>query len=563
MPAQKPSYVDGATDVPLIEETIGTYFDAMADRYADREALIVCQQQIRWTYRDLKERVDNLAVSLLRRGLVPGDRIGIWSPNTAEWVLAQFATAKAGLILVNINPAYRLVELEFALVKVGCKALILAPGFKASDYLEMMNTLAPELAHSEPGSLRAERLPDLRLLIRLGDEKTPGMLNISDLLTPATPYELDQLQQIGATLQPNDPVNIQFTSGTTGSPKGASLSHRNILNNGYFVGEAMRLTEQDRLCIPVPLYHCFGMVIGNLACVTHGAAMIYPSEGFDPEATLQAVATERCTGLHGVPTMFIAYLELLQTRQFDISSLRTGVMAGSPCPIEVMRRVVDKMGMRDVTICYGMTETSPVSFQSSPDDPLQRRVSTVGRVHPHLTVKIVNETGETVPCGTVGELCTKGYSVMAGYWNDEEKTREVLIDGWMHTGDLATIDEAGYCNITGRSKDLVIRGGENISPREVEEFLYRHPKVRDVQCIGVPDPRYGEQLCACIILQDGETATPDEVRAFCQGQIAYFKIPHYVRFVSSFPMTVTGKIQKYLLRQQVAEELGLIAEKTA
>ncbi len=557
------SHVEGPTDVPLIDQTIGTYFDEMVHRYTDREALVVTHQNVRWTYQGLRQRVDNLAVSLLRLGLETGDRVGIWSPNNSEWVLAQFATAKAGLILVNINPAYRFVELEYALTKVNCRALILAPGFKTSDYLEMVNTLAPELATSEPGQLRAERLPDLRWLIRLGDEKTPGMLNLGDLLSPATADELAHLQQLGTTLHADDPVNIQFTSGTTGSPKGASLSHRNILNNGFFVGEAMQLTPADRICIPVPLYHCFGMVIGNLACVTHGAAMIYPSEGFDPAATLAAVAAERCTGLHGVPTMFIACIELLQTTPFDLSSLRTGVMAGSPCPIEVMRRVIDKMGMSEVTICYGMTETSPVSFQSATNDPLERRVSTVGRVHPHLAVKIVNDAGETVPCGTVGELCTKGYAVMAGYWNDDEKTRAVLIDGWMHTGDLATIDEAGYGNITGRSKDLVIRGGENISPREVEEFLYRHPKVRDVQCIGLPDPKYGEQLCACIILHEGETATPDEFQAFCRGQIAHFKIPHYVRFVSSFPMTVTGKIQKYLLRQAVAEELGLVADKTA
>lgn len=563
MNTPKLSHVEGPTDRPLIEETIGTYFDEMVHRYAGREALVVTHQSVRWTYQDLRQRVDDLAVSLLRLGLRTGDRVGIWSPNNSEWVLAQFATAKAGLILVNINPAYRLVELEFALVKVNCKALILAPGFKTSDYLEMVNTLAPELAHSEPGQLYAERLPELRWLIRLGNEKTAGMLNLRDLLTPASVDELAHLQQLGTTLRVDDPVNIQFTSGTTGSPKGASLSHRNILNNGYFVGEAMQLTPADRVCIPVPLYHCFGMVIGNLACMTHGAAMIYPSEGFDAEATLSAVVAERCTGLHGVPTMFIACLDILQTKPYDLRSLRTGVMAGSPCPIEVMRRVVDKMGMSEVTICYGMTETSPVSFQSATNDPLERRVSTVGRVHPHLQVKIVNDAGETVPCGTVGELCTKGYAVMAGYWNDEEKTRAVLIDGWMHTGDLATIDEAGYGNITGRSKDLVIRGGENISPREVEEFLYRHPKVRDVQCIGLPDSRYGEQLCACIILHEGETATPGEIQAFCQGQIAHFKIPHYVRFVSSFPMTVTGKIQKYLLRQQIGEELGLVAEQTA
>lgn len=557
------SHVVGATDVPLLDQTIGEYFDLMVSQFAEREALVVCHQNIRWTYGELRERVDNLAVGLLRLGLKPGERIGIWSPNRAEWVLAQFATAKAGLVLVNINPAYRLVELEYALTKVGCRALITAPGFKTSDYLDMLNTLAPELATAEPGNLHAQRLPDLRWVIRLGEVQTPGMLNFDSLLTPASVEEMEHLYGIGSTLHADDPVNIQFTSGTTGSPKGASLSHRNILNNGYFVGEAMRLTEADRMCIPVPLYHCFGMVIGNLACMTHGAVMVYPSEGFEAEATLKAVESERCTGLHGVPTMFIACLDLLQHTSYDLSSLRTGVMAGSPCPIEVMRKVIDRMGMSEVTICYGMTETSPVSFQSSTHDPLERRVGTVGRVHPHLEVKIVNEQGETVPRGTQGELCTKGYAVMAGYWNDEAKTAEVLIDGWMHTGDLGTIDEEGYCNITGRSKDLVIRGGENISPREVEEFLYRHPKVRDVQCVGVPDARYGEQLCACIVLHEDMEAEPDEFRQFCQGQIAHFKIPHYVRFVTAFPMTVTGKIQKYLLRQQMADELGLVAEKTA
>ena len=557
------SHVQGPTDVPLLTETIGQNFDAIAARFPDREALVVRHQHIRWTYRQLHERTEQVAASLLRLGLHPGDRIGIWSPNNAEWVLMQFATAKAGLILVNINPAYRLVELEYALTKAGCRALVLAPGFKTSNYLDILTTLAPEILTTEPGRLYAEQLPDLRWVIRLGDEPTPGMLNFGDLLTPVSPDERARLLHIGSTLDTHDAVNIQFTSGTTGSPKGASLSHHNILNNGYFVGRAMNLSEQDRVCIPVPLYHCFGMVIGNLACITHGATMVYPAEGFEPKATLEAVAAERCTALHGVPTMFIACLDALQHADYKLDTLRTGVMAGSPCPIEVMRRVVDRMGMAEVTICYGMTETSPVSFQSSTTDPLDRRVSTVGRVHPHLSVKIIDETGQTVPRGTPGELCTKGYAVMAGYWNDAEKTADVLIDGWMHTGDLGTIDHEGYCNITGRLKDLVIRGGENISPREVEEFLYRHPKVSDVQCVGVPDARFGEQLCACIILKEGQTATAREFQEFCYGQIAHFKIPAYVQFVGEFPMTVTGKIQKYILRQWVAAELGLVAEKTA
>jgi fatty-acyl-CoA synthase len=557
------SYVQGPTNIPLIEQTIGTYVATVAGQFPHRDALIVRHQQIRWTYAQLMVRVDQVAASLLRLGLVPGNRIGIWSPNNAEWVLTQLATARIGLILVNINPAYRLSELEFSLVKVGCRALIIAPGFKSSDYLGMVNTLAPELAAATPGQLRTNRLPDLRWVIRLGDEKTLGMLNFNELLVSFSNDENEQLAQIGASLSAHDPINIQFTSGTTGLPKGATLTHRSILNNGFFVGEAMRLTKHDRVCIPVPLYHCFGMVIGNLACLTHGAAMVYPGEGFDAAATLSAVSAEQCTALHSVPTMFIACLDELRRGQYDTSSLRTGVMAGAPCPIEVMRRVVSELNMSEVTICYGMTETSPVSFQSSTHDPLERRVSTVGQVHAHVDVKIIDEAGQTVPRGVVGELCTRGYSVMMGYWGDDDKTRATLIDGWMHTGDLATLDEAGYGNITGRSKDLVIRGGENISPREVEEFLYRHPAIRDVQVVGVPDARYGEQLCACIILNEVSTATPTDIQAFCEGQIAHFKIPYYVEFVTEFPMTVTGKIQKYLLRQQMANKLGLVAEKTA
>jgi fatty-acyl-CoA synthase len=563
MIALETSYVEGPTDVPLLTETIGQNFDAIANRFPNREALVVRHQEIRWTYQQLQQYVNQLAASLLRLGLHPGDRIGIWSPNNAEWTLMQFATAKAGLILVNINPAYRLVELEYALIKVNCRALVLAPAFKTSNYLAILATLAPEISTTEPGRLYAERLPDLRWVIRLGNEPTPGMLNFSDLITPVSPDEATQLRQIGDGLCADDPINIQFTSGTTGLPKGATLSHRNILNNGYFVARAINLTEHDKVCIPVPLYHCFGMVLGNLACVSHGATMVYPGEGFDAKASLEAVSVEGCTALYGVPTMFIAYLDILQYADYKLDTLRTGIMAGSPCPVEVMRRVIDKMGMAEVTICYGMTETSPVSFQSSTTDPLERRVSTVGRVHPHLAVKVVDENGQIVPCGTSGELCTKGYSVMSGYWNDAQKTAEVLVDGWMHTGDLGTIDNEGYCNITGRSKDLVIRGGENISPREVEDFLYRHPKVSDVQCVGVPDARFGEQLCACVILKTGQTATAEEFQAFCEGQIAHFKIPAYVRFVQAFPMTVTGKIQKYLLRQQIAEELGLVSEKTA
>jgi fatty-acyl-CoA synthase len=558
---QQPSYVHGAHQVPLIGVTIGAYLDAVAERFGEQDAVIVAHQNVRWTYRQFQRRVDLLAAGLLKLGLNPGDRIGIWSQNCSEWVLTQFATAKAGLILVNINPAYRRSELEYVLDHVQCSALILAAAFKSSDYLAMLQDVAPEIRHCRPGALHSARLPHLKQVIRLGADKTPGMLNFDDLLLSATAADLENLADVAATLQLDDAVNIQFTSGTTGAPKGATLTHHNILNNGFFIGEAMRLTEKDRLCIPVPLYHCFGMVLGNLACLTHGAAIVYPGEGFDAKAVLETVQAERCTGLHGVPTMFIAILDHPDFRQYDLSSLRTGIMAGSTCPIEVMTRVIDQMHMNEITICYGMTETSPVSFQSSVDDPIDLRVSTIGRVHPHLEVKIVDACGRIVPRGEKGELLTRGYSVMLGYWGDEEKTREAIDAArWMHTGDLAVIDENGFCSIVGRSKDMVIRGGENIYPREIEEFLYRHPKVLDVQCVGVPDVKYGEELCACIILRPGMQADAEEIRAFCSGQIAHYKIPRYIRFVDTFPMTVTGKIQKYLLRKQVAGDLGLTAE---
>ncbi len=555
------SYVHGAHEVPLIGETIGSFLDSVADRFGDQDAIIVPHQNVRWTYREFHQRVNQLAAGLLKLGLNPGDRIGIWSQNCSEWVLTQFATAKAGLILVNINPAYRRSELEYVLDKVQCSALILAPTFKSSDYIEMLQDVVPEVHHCVAGALHSARLPQLKQVIRLGTDKTPGMLNFDDLLKSISPEDLERLANVAATLQFDDAVNIQFTSGTTGAPKGATLTHHNILNNGFFIGEAMRLTEKDRLCIPVPLYHCFGMVLGNLACITHGAAIVYPGEGFDAKAVLDTVQAERCTGLHGVPTMFIALLDHPDFKQYDLSNLRTGIMAGSPCPIEVMTRVINQMHMKEITIAYGMTETSPVSFQSSVDDPLDLRVSTIGRIHPHLEVKIVDTDGRIVPRGVKGELLTRGYSVMLGYWGDEEKTREAIDPArWMHTGDLAVIDENGFCSIVGRSKDMVIRGGENIYPREVEEFLYRHPKVLDVQCVGVPDVKFGEELCACIILRPGMQADAEEIRAFCSGQIAHYKIPRYIRFVESFPMTVTGKIQKYLLRKQVATDLGLSAE---
>ena len=551
-------FVKGSTEVPLIEQTIGNYFDQACTQYADYDALIVRQQAIRLTYAQLRQQVDALACSLLRLGLQPGDRIGIWSQNNAEWAITQFATAKAGLILVNINPAYRRAELEYALNKVSCRALILSPAFRTSNYLSILNDLAPELASSKAGKLNAQRLPHLQLVIRLGDEATPGMLNFSSLLSQPNADELTHLQTLGQGFNAQQPINIQFTSGTTGSPKGATLSHRNILNNGRFVGDAIRLVAGDRLCIPVPLYHCFGMVMGNLGCITHGATMIYPDEGFDAGSVLKTIAEERCTALYGVPTMFIAVLGHADFAQYDISSLRTGIMAGSPCPIEVMKQVIDKMHMQEVTIAYGMTETSPVSFQSATDDPLERRVSTVGRVQPHCEVKIINSDGDIVLPGEPGELCTRGYSVMLGYWDDAAKTREAVdAEGWMHTGDLATVDSEGYCNIVGRIKDMVIRGGENVYPREIEEFLYRHPKVQDVQVVGVPDKKYGEELCACIIVRAGQTLTEDEVKQFCRDEIAHYKVPRYVQFVDSFPMTVTGKIQKFVMRQQIKQALGL------
>ena len=552
------SYVHGAHSLPLIGDTIGAHLDRIAERYGDRDALVIPHQCVRWSWRQLRERADRLAAGLLGLGLNPGDRIGIWSQNRAEWVLTQFATAKAGLVMVNINPAYRRAELEYALAKVGCRALILAPGFKSSDYLGMLRDLVPELDGAAPGELRSAKLPELRHVIRLGQASTPGMLDFDTVAQCAGPADMARLHEVARTLQFDDPVNIQFTSGTTGAPKGATLTHHNILNNGFFIGEAMRLTERDRLCIPVPLYHCFGMVLGNLACMTHGAAMVYPGEGFDAGAVLATVQAERCTALHGVPTMFIAMLDHPEFASFDLGSLRTGIMAGSPCPMEVMQRVIRQMHMDEITIAYGMTETSPVSFQTAVDDPLACRVGTVGRIHPHLEVKIVDTDGKVVPRGETGELLTRGYSVMLGYWGDDARTREAIDPaGWMHTGDLATLDSDGYCRIVGRAKDMVIRGGENIYPREVEEFLYRHPKVLDVQCVGVPDPKYGEELCACIVLRPGEHADADEIRAFCQGQIAHYKIPRYIRFVDGFPMTVTGKIQKFMLRKEAADDLGL------
>ena len=559
----EPSYVSGPSDTPLLGETIGVRFDRAVARWGERPALVARQQAVRWSYAELGRRVDAFAAGLLALGLRTGDRIGIWSPNNAEWIVTQYA-AKAGLVLVNINPAYRLSEIEYALNTVGCRALVTATAFKTSDYIGMINALAPELATAAPGRLRAARLPSLEIVIQVGSETAAGAIPFERVYELGTPEHRAQIAGLAGVLQFDDPINIQFTSGTTGTPKGATLTHHNILNNGYFIGRTLRYTEADKVCIPVPMYHCFGMVIGSLACVTHGAAMVFPGEGFDPLATMAAVAEERCTSIYGVPTMFIAQLEHPEFRRFDFSSLRTGVMAGSPCPIEVMRRVVEQMHARDITICYGMTETSPVSTQSATDDALDRRVSTVGRVHPHLEVKIVDTEGRVAPRGTAGEFCTRGYSVMLGYWDDPERTAQAIDRaGWMHTGDLATMDEEGFCNIVGRIKDLVIRGGENVYPREVEEFLYRHPRIEEVQVFGVADARFGEELCAWIKPRAGAALTEEEVRAFCQGQIAHYKVPRYVRFVGEFPMTVTGKMQKYLMRERMEDELGVRAAETA
>jgi fatty-acyl-CoA synthase len=545
------SYVCGVGTEPLLYKTVGAVLEEAAARWGEREALIVRHQNIRWTWRELDEAADRLAAGFLHLGLVPGDRIGIWAPNRYEWIVTQFASAKAGLILVTINPAYRTSELEYALNKVGCKALVLAPSFKTSDYAVMLDQIR-------------SKVPQLRAAILTDDAPRPGFLRYADVASSGTAEDLARVRELRSQLQPEDAINIQFTSGTTGLPKGATLSHHNIVNNGYFVARRMTFTENDRLCAPVPLYHCFGMVMGVLGCATHGAALVLPGEAFEPKSVLEALQAERCTALFGVPTMFIAELEHPEFKRFDLRTLRTGVMAGAPCPVEVMKRVIADMHMTEVTICYGMTETSPVSFQSNRDDTLEQRVSTVGSIHPHLEVKIVDTEGRVTPLGERGELLTRGYSVMHGYWDDEDKTRQAIdAQGWMHTGDLATLDAAGYCNIVGRVKDLIIRGGENISPREIEEFLYRHPKIQDVQVFGIPDRRYGEVVCAWIKLKAGERSDAEAIRTFCKEQIAHYKVPTHVRFVEQFPMTVTGKIQKYLMRQEMSRELAVSEEKTA
>jgi fatty-acyl-CoA synthase len=543
-PAQL-SYSHGTSPLPLLGETIGANLRRVAAEFGGREAVVDVPTGRRWTYAQFDADTDVLARGLIGAGMAAGDRVGIWAPNCAEWVLLQYATAKAGVILVNINPAYRSHELGYALRQSGVRLLVSAESFKTSNYRAMVEEVRGDL-------------PDLERVVYLGSADWDELFVVGSLPVAGGG---DALADREALLSFDDPINIQYTSGTTGFPKGATLSHHNILNNGFFIAEGCRYTEQDRVCIPVPFYHCFGMVLGNLACTTHGSAIVIPAAGFDPAATLSAVAAERCTSLYGVPTMFIAELALPDFASYDLSSLRTGIMAGSPCPVEVMKRVVSEMHMSEVTICYGMTETSPVSAQTRADDDMERRVSTVGRVHPHVEVKIVDpETGLAVPRGATGEMCTRGYSVMLGYWNDPEQTSSAIDQArWMHTGDLAVMDEAGYLNIVGRIKDMIIRGGENVYPREIEEFLYSHPAIEDVQVIGVPDARLGEEICAWVKLRPGQQLTEEELRAFCTGKIAHFKVPRYLRITGEFPMTVTGKVQKFKMREASVTELGLAA----
>jgi fatty-acyl-CoA synthase len=540
------SYAHGASPVPLLGETVGDNLDRIARRFPENDAVVSVHQNRRLTYAQFAAETDRLAKAFLAAGVEHGERVGIWSPNSLEWVLVQYATAKAGAILVNVNPAYRLSELEYALRQSGVSTLVVLDRYKTSEYLAMVR------------EVRAS-LPGLREVVILGDtEPGDGETGWNDYVACAGEVDDDALAARKVRCQFDEPINIQYTSGTTGFPKGATLSHHNILNNGFFIGEGCRYTEADRVCIPVPFYHCFGMVLGNLACTTHGAAIVIPNWTFDPELTLATVVSERCTSLYGVPTMFIAELALPDFTRYDLSTLRTGIMAGSPCPVEVMKRVQSEMHMPEVTICYGMTETSPVSTQTMTDDPIEKRTATVGRVHPHIEVKIVDGEGRIVPRDTPGELCTRGYSVMLGYWENAEATAGAIDAArYMHTGDIASMDTDGYVNISGRIKDMVIRGGENVYPREVEEFLYTHPAIKDVQVIGVPDERYGEELCAWVIVHDGATLTAEDAREYCKGKIAHYKIPRYVMFVEGWPMTVSGKVQKYKMREETIAKLGL------
>lgn len=552
------SVYSGRTDGSLLTETIGILFDKTVEKFPNNPAIVVKHQNIDWDYKTYQQQVNNLALGLLSLGIKAGDRVGIWAPNCIEWSLTQFATAKIGAIMVCINPAYRLYELEYALNKVQCKALILADKFKSSNYIEMVQALAPELNElMPPESLQSCKLPHLEIVVRMGDEKTPGMHNFPVLLQTGACSDKASLDIIGANLLASDAINIQFTSGTTGSPKGAILSHLNILNNGNIIGDGMLLTEHDKLCIPVPLYHCFGMVLGNLACITHGSTAVFPSGSFDPLSTLQAIESEKCTALHGVPTMFIAELDHPNFNDFDLSSLRTGIMAGSPCPTEVMKKVINVMHLEHILIGYGQTELSPVSHMTAVTDTIEKRVSTVGQPGPHLQVKIVDDNRDPLPIGVSGEICTRGYSVMQGYWDDEKRTAETIdSDGWLYSGDIGIMDSQGYVQVVGRIKDMIIRGGENIYPREIEEFLYTHPSIQDVQAFGVPDDKYGEQVAVWIVLKQDTNLNEQDVLDFCNNQIAHFKIPRYTRFVSEFPMTVTGKMQKFKMREKMIEELN-------
>lgn len=555
------SYAYGTSSQPLLGMTIGEKFDQACQQYAEQDAVVSVHQNVRLSYKQLQDQVNAFACSLLQLGLEKGDRIAIWSPNCVEWTITQFAAFKAGMILVNLNPAYKSSELEYVLNKVSCKALVIAPQFKSSNYQEILTKIAPEITQSGGKLLASQKLPHLKHIIKIDHEQHTGIHRFADLLPQPTAAQLDQLQAIAADLQFDETINIQFTSGTTGNPKGTMLTHNNILNNGYFVGEAIHLTPQDRVCISVPLFHCFGMVMGNLACITHGSTMVYPSAVFNPLDSLKTIEQEKCTAAYGVPTMFIAILEHEQFDEFDLSSLRTGIMAGSPCPREIMQRVIDRMHMTEITICYGMTETAPVSVQSSTADSVERRVGTVGRVHPHLEIKIVDENGKVVPRGKLGELCVRGYSVMLGYWEDNDKTQEVIdVAKWMHTGDIAEMDEEGFVKIKGRIKDVVIRGGENLFPKEIEDFLYTHPDVSDVQVIGLPDPRYGEELCACIILHEHHQINEEAIRQYCAEHISHNKVPRYVRFFTEFPMTASGKAQKFKLQELMRQELNLLED---
>jgi len=551
----KKSYFIGEGNGQLLYETIGSCFERVAKGNPDGHAIIVKHQGIRWSYQELYEQVDRLSVGLLALGIQPGDRVGIWGPNSIEWVMTQLATARIGAIMVCINPAYRLYELEYALNKASCKAIITAEKFKSSDYLTMLNELAPELKHSQAGTLKSAKLPHLELVIRMGTQESAGMLNFDDVCSLGGESERQRLECLHVELRPDDAINIQFTSGTTGQPKGATLSHCNILNNGWNSAQGMQLTERDKLCIPVPLYHCFGMVLGVLACVTSGATMVFPGEAFDAESTLATVEEEKCTGLHGVPTMFVTQLDSPGFNKYDVSTLRTGIIAGAPCAEELMNRIIGDLNMSSVVIGYGQTEVSPINHMTLPDDTLENRTQTVGRAIPYVEIKIVDEHDRVLAIGEQGEICTRGYSVMKGYWDDEQRTNETIIDGWLHSGDLATMDEFGYVKITGRIKDMLIRGGENIYPREIEDFLYTHPKISEAQVFGVPDEKMGEEVCVWIQLKDGQSATDQEIRKFCEGQITHFKIPRYIRFVKEFPMTVTGKIRKIEMRETMSAEL--------